>query len=485
MQINVLINCKESFKNKARYVFETFFQVYRSNWTFIEDLSFSDPTDIVISYGVSKVRHNSIYITPSDLGVTYFEKHEPYILKNVKYKIWQDKKIPFLFDRDGSPIFEQITANIIRINSDIITSSFYFLSQWETSTNNSKDKFGRFPWKESLQFKLNLEFPIVNEYFDILWSAIKKLFDLSNQSLELEPLWPNNKKFAVCLTHDIDCISRGWIEGSFHELLGLKDKRFLYHLERILKLLHHRITKGDIWWNFGDILKLEKNYNVKSSFYFISERTKKSDQKYKYNVMSPQFIELFKKIKNGGCEVGIQGSFMSYNNSRQLQRERDILTHLTGNIYGIRQHFLRLDIPETWRIQETLGFKYDVTLGFVERWGYRSGFAFPYFPYDIHNDVSFKVLEIPLNLMDMTLQRYCKSVKVDPWTIVRRLLRTTREYKACLCILWHNTFFDDYKFRGGREIYEKILDFVNRNNGWGTSARNIERWWNRSHSEGW
>ena len=50
---------------------------------------------------------------------------------------------------------------------------------------------------------------------------------------------------------------------------------------------------------------------------------------------------------------------------------------------GGRQHYLRWKSPDTWRILEKTGLKYDVTLSFADHEGFRCGICFPYKPFDV------------------------------------------------------------------------------------------------------
>jgi len=38
--------------------------------------------------------------------------------------------------------------------------------------------------------------------------------------------------------------------------------------------------------------------------------------------------------------------------------------------YGCRQHFLKFEVPATWRIQEKAGFLYDTSLTFADHDGF-------------------------------------------------------------------------------------------------------------------
>ena len=89
--------------------------------------------------------------------------------------------IPIIYGNDKAELF--IDENTIKIPIDIFGSAFFMLSRYEEVVNiNFFDKHKRFPSTESIAFKEGfLERPIIDEYIEILWVAINRL-------------WPNLKR---------------------------------------------------------------------------------------------------------------------------------------------------------------------------------------------------------------------------------------------------------------------------------------------------
>ena len=83
----------------------------------------------------------------------------------------------------------------------------------------------------------------------------------------LNPEYPEGRKFAVCLTHDIDFVYPGIMNTAARTIKALKKSQFV----QASILPFSRINKS--WsplWNFRQIMKLEEDYEVKSSFYFLT-----------------------------------------------------------------------------------------------------------------------------------------------------------------------------------------------------------------------
>ncbi len=383
--------------------------------------------------------------------------------KNVVWKKWKGKNIPFLFDTNNEKDIITIEKNKITINYDIISSAFYFLSGWSEIMDKNKDNLGRVEFKNTIFNKLNItETPVVNYYFDILKEAIKVF---SNKDPKIN-YW-GEKKMAVVLTHDIDSCNSGWIEGSFNEL---KSKR----IHNIPKLIFNRFFKNDVWFNFSEILNIEKKYGATSTFYFLpqkgkSEKLKNSD----YDIQSTKLKNVISNIEESGCEIGVHGSFGTHNNSDKLSK--DISRINSNNIIGNRFHFLMFDNDNTVNTLENSNLKYDSTMGFAEHIGFRRGICFPFFLFDFTNNKCSSILEIPLIVMDTTFnsKKYMNLSHNESFNKIKSIVTEIEKFNGVFTILWHNNYFSEYKYAGWKNVYIKTLDYCNENNGLLTNCRDI------------
>ena len=79
---------------------------------------------------------------------------------------------------------------------DIFGSSFFMLTRYEEIVKAERDSFDRFPAEASLAYQEGfLDRPIVNEYVEILWWAMKSLWKGIERSRRIFRLFP---------THDVD-----------------------------------------------------------------------------------------------------------------------------------------------------------------------------------------------------------------------------------------------------------------------------------------
>ena len=81
---------------------------------------------------------------------------------------------------------------------------------------------------------------------------------------------------------------------------------------------------------------------------------------------------LFYGLDKNGWEVGLHGSYNSFNNYALMKSEKQFLENILNHkVIGIRQHHLQIG-EKTWEIQKECGFKYDSSLGFNEKIGFKN-----------------------------------------------------------------------------------------------------------------
>jgi hypothetical protein len=381
--------------------------------------------------------------------------------KKIIWKDWKGRSIPFLFDVNDGPIISE-EGKVISINFDIMTAAFYLLSGYQELDNAVKDKYGRFPFTESIQHKLNIiHIPVVNYYFDILKTAIEKAYQI-----ELKPKTWGNYNFATCITHDIDTCESAWLQGSYREL---KKGNF----KAPFRLLNKKLFYEDDWFNFEKIIAIEKKYDACSSFYFLPVRGKKGGIKNAdYSLFKTKFKTVFSQISDSGSEVGVHGSVGSHKDFGSFS---DDLRKIGKEVCGGRFHFLLYDVHTSPGVLEKSGIRYDSSLGFAEQYGFRNSYCLPFYIYDLKSDKPTKVLEIPLVLMDCTLSSYIGMDKKVALEKVIEVIDEVEKFQGCFTILWHNTFFSDYKYKGWREVFEEIIAYCQHKNALLTSGEKIVR----------
>ncbi|WOF16348.1 hypothetical protein F1737_06270 [Methanoplanus sp. FWC-SCC4] len=336
-------------------------------------------------------------------------------------------------------------------------------------------------FRENNEDEINnlIRLPFVDYYCKILSDIFLYAHQKSNLPLIKKSLWKNGQKYAVCLTHDVDEVKKSyqWIT---HPLKLVKKKDFNGFLNQFYSFVQ-KIKGYEPYWTFEKVMEMEGNLNVKSSFYFLNEsgRIKYLDKTTwrhagrNYDWNDPKIKELIREIHSKGWEVGLHGSFYSYNNPELLKNEKDSLENVLGNrIFGGRQHNLNLTIPNTWIFHENAGLLYDTTLGSNKYLGFRWGSCFPFRPFYEDENRELDLLEIPTVIEDLPYFRF-----QDPWSEFLKIEKEVEEVGGVLTLLWHHSVLNDYEFPGWADEYKRVVRYCNDKESWVTSAKEIYEWW--------
>jgi hypothetical protein len=285
----------------------------------------------------------------------------------------------------------------------------------------------------------------------------------------LEVNYPGTKKFAILLTHDIDDVYTPWI----HLLVSMARFNNVRRKGDIIKLIKGIINKkNSVYFNFKDIISLESKYNAKSSFYFMASDKDPVRHRYEIEHISGELDY----IRDQGCEIGLHTGYYSYDNLNQIKKEKERIEKLLGmKLIGVRNHYLRFDIPDTWRLLNKAGFKYDTSFGYVDMIGFRNGMCHPFFPYDWEKNEFIDLTEIPLNIMDGSFFNYMNLNVAQAWDFTKQLIDICEKYSGVLTILWHNATFSQPYMNDWARLYEKILKYGFDKNAWMTSGEEIWR----------
>ena len=228
----------------------------------------------------------------------------------------------------------------------------------------------------------------------------------------------------------------------------------------------HKLRRTDPNWRFERILRLERARSLGGTFFVMAGHRHPADGAVPaaYERLRPRLVET---ILAGGGEIGLHGSYTAAEDAERLAEEKGRLEALAGSVAGQRYHYLRVDPAVNLSPLARLGFRYDSTLGFADRPGFRAGIAHPFRPWDPVADRPVDVVEIPLAVMDVTLaeERY---LGLPPRQAERRLLDLV-DWAAAngggFAVLWHTDRFDPATSGGWDRLFLRFLEAVRAHGG--------------------
>ncbi|MBL4716759.1 MAG: hypothetical protein JKX95_08995, partial [Bacteroidia bacterium] len=338
------------------------------------------------------------------------------------------EKEPLIYNKENKP--------------DYLSTSFYMINCLQEYGEEKSDQHGRFSYRDSYQHKYNcINQNLVAQYFDKLYDQLPQI-----NSHYKRPHHRN--KFFV--SHDNDTFYGSLFQDGFYAI-----KKF--RLDVLLKLLYNEMIGKSNWLNLNKIMDIEDQFGVRSTFFWLVNQGKVHGTVHNadYDIKSTKVQALIKEIERRGFNNGLHKSFS--NDSYGIELEK-----LGWATVLNRNHFLKIKIPDSLREMEEAGIKMDFSLGFVEITGFRNSYSMPFKPFDMDLNRQLDVVSIPLHVMDASLWHYQKLSSESAGKNVMDFLESNKE-NTMFSILWHNKFFSDYKFKGYKDVYKMILEYMRDN----------------------
>ena len=318
-----------------------------------------------------------------------------------------------------------------------------------------RDKHDRFPISQAMH---NVTEPIVSE----------KLLELGWRLT-----YPNDAPYAVVISHDIDYIYKRTeaqpLSVALKDLLKFTLKGKIPTISSFKSSLN---SQCELKWPVETVHDCLKAKNIPSTYYFMC--LEKGDEDYNYNFS--ELYSIVNKLIESGSEVGLHGGHTAYKSLVVMQSQlRELQRNIGLKRVGYRNHFLKLNL-KSFELMESAGFRTDSTLGFAETTGFRNGMAHPFRPYNHQNDSFFRLVEIPLIMMDQTLYKYMNLSSAETLDMAKKMIEKVAKVSGVFTLLWHNTNFNGRKL----EDFEQIVDSMISDKAWFCTANELVDWYEKN-----
>jgi len=315
---------------------------------------------------------------------------------------------------------------------DIFSASFYLLSRYEEYNAAQRDRHGRFSASSSLAHRYEfLQLPIVQ-----IWVR-----GLANQLHHYYPqLSVRHPQYNFQASYDIDLAWAFRHRGLGPNLLGMAADLTRGRPDRLL--LRSRVLlrqQADPYDTYQRIAALHEAAEPPPLFFFLLGRWGRFDR----NVapQRPALRKLMRFLANA-YPCGIHPSYRSNQQEQQLRRELIQYQAILGETpKRSRQHFLMLQLPDTYRSLLKYGIRSDYSMGYADGIGFRAGIAIPFPWYDLKAERQEQLLIHPFQVMDITLRKYLNLDTEEALIAVKTILSHCRKYGGTFTTLWHNSSF--------------------------------------------
>ena len=325
------------------------------------------------------------------------------------------------------PVVEQPAKGKAVIHTDIVYNTFFFISRAEELMNTQRDEHGRFAARFSmLGHKNRLQIPTLDEHARLLLKLLSCPMPVSGFN-------------HIYLTHDIDSIAqyrhlRGTVGG-----IRRGEKQQVWDAWQDI----HR----DPQYTFPWITEQDARVPKAEKIYFIKQTHGKGFDYPQYCLHGHDYRQLRRTLLENGAQLGVHSSYYGVLPARPISRMQ-------------RTHFLNCSIEQMQRLADA-GFTDDFTMGFADQAGFRlqTTRAVRWI-----NPITMQLTSLtlhPLTIMDCTLSNdnYMHLSEDEAYFLCERLISKVRMHHGDLCLLWHNSSFNDQTYH--YSLYPKILALLN------------------------
>lgn len=368
-----------------------------------------------------------------------------------------DQMIPVLFGKGEV----RIGPENISLGLDVVGAAFFMLSRYEEVVVRKRDHHDRFLASASVAGRESfLERPIVNEYVEILWACMRRLWPSIGRKQRHAENW---------ITSDVDRPYSDGIRSPFRQLRQIggdlsrrRDAKLAIRNMRNYFASKRQNFEFDPFFPMFQWMMDVNEHAGNSMTFFIKAGATNPKWDDEYSIHEPIIQELINRISSRGHTIGLHPSYETYKDAKQIQREAEeirLVLRSTGteNInLGARQHYLRWEAPTTARHYVSAGLSYDATLGYADQIGFRSGTCYEYQFFDVEERLEVPLIMKPLVVMEGTLfaGQYMNLDEVSGTQIALRLRDYCRLFNGNFCLLWHNSSFQT---PWAKNVYKELI----------------------------
>lgn len=327
---------------------------------------------------------------------------------------------------------------------DWLGEIFLWLSGSQEASIATRDSIGRIPYSETIFSREGVSPRKPHAALLMAWmeNALRNGNTKAQEALPKAPSPISGVEHLVVCSHDIDFyfVDRSsslarLIKNLVVAILLYKDWSYFVDNFRMIVRLMGGSRVGEY---LPALLKaVDGECDFRSTLFVVPRRGHRRDPNYRLDQIADHLVDATKK----GFSVGVHGSYRSVVEDRTLTEETQALAGLMEQkLVGNRQHWLRFGEHRVlFNEIERAGLACDSTLGFSEAVGFRNGASFAFPPYDFALEKPHGFLEIPLVLMDASLEATARFSRTAPQQLAGEVLGESRKLGwGGVSVLWHN-----------------------------------------------
>lgn len=399
----------------------------------------SDPSEYAaassprINYSTERITNDELWVQPQGLLSESGLRQQPITC----------------FDWKGHPAFFKTNGDI---PFDMFAAIFFLLSRYEEYLPHQKDNYGRYAHEQSLAYREGfLDQPLVNQWLVLFGKELEQRFpgfQVKEQCFRFLPTYDIDEAYSFRY--------KQWWRSAGAALKDLamgRWKRFAQR-RRVLNGLEPDPYDAFSWMD--DLHRPARDQVHPRYFFLLAAVTKGYDRNNPPD--QPQVEALVRKLA-ALYPAGLHPSWQSGDNPALLLEEKERLERMTGiKITASRQHYIRFELPGTYRQLSAAGIQEDYSMGYGAINGFRASVASPFYWYDLEKEQTTTLLLFPFCFMEANAFFEKGLTAVQGLDEMYCYFHTVRKVNGTFITVWHNTFLGtDPLFRGWREAYAQFF----------------------------
>ncbi|MFA7543718.1 MAG: hypothetical protein WCY84_05020 [Candidatus Cloacimonadaceae bacterium] len=486
--IAILIDNKlQHFMNEIKFSFRYIFDNRGYAYRFINNIDELKQNDIFIIYSPTEPDEKSVKDLAKKL-ITIFIICEMELYERVSYnperlrRNMRELKLLYPTQVITARPFNHAAENYIdsdtcggKINIDVVGNIYFHLSQAEQIMQPGAKGNERFI-DENSAFYPHRDSPAVDSMLWLIESMLKEHARTQRIPLAQKALWPKNESCALMLCHSVENLQK-WNASSL--ILSLVDNLGLLFTLKLQQLFHNLkgqmqyiFTNYELYWNFEEYRRLEKENNCRSCFYLAVETGEDID----YSLEDPDLQEEIQACLNEGCEIGLILSNDKLTRDEMLRQKQVMLHQLARSDLGIKQYGYTWNL-EIMELQDKIEPKYSISTAFKEAPGFYNSCSFPYHPY-INGKASYLILPsvfrdnyLHINKRKLMTLDHAKS------ELKRYFQKVSKTTHGIFSLDFSLAAYHDIRY--AQNLYSYFLALISSSNAWNATPLEIADWWEK------
>lgn len=331
---------------------------------------------------------------------------------------------------------------------DLFAAIFYLLSRYEEYHPHQKDMYGRYAHENSLAYKEGfLDKPLINNWLSEL-----------GRILQQTPLATGQTRFTFLPTYDIDEAYSFKYKEWWRSAGAVVKDLLLLRFRRISQ--RRRVLNGkeaDPFDSYAWMEDLHRPYKVHPRYFFLVAAKNKG---YDKNILPKQTaLQTLLQHHAEKYSIGVHPSWQSGDDPSLLQKEKETIEKITRlKVTSSRQHYIRLNLPGTYRNLVDAGIREDFSMGYGSINGFRASVASPFYWFDLEKEQVTPLLLYPFCYMEANSFFEQKQSPLQALDEMHHYYNEVKKVNGLLITIWHNTFLGtDPLFEGWREVYAQFF----------------------------